>query len=221
VTALRLAHRGDWRVAPENTVAAMQAALAIKGCDGLEFDVRASADGVPILLHDEDLERVQGVRADASSLTADQLAEHGVPTLATVLAGVGRRPFLDVELKEWVPAAIRILDAARADDRGGLERAVLSSFEDDVLQEVGRVRPGWSRWLNSEELTSATVERALALGCSGISAEWHALSDLSAGEVARAGLELAAWTARRRATYRRLERLGVVAICVEAAALDA
>jgi glycerophosphoryl diester phosphodiesterase len=35
-----------------------------------------------------------------------------------------------------------------------------------------------------------------------------------------AGLEVAAWTVRRRATYRRLERLGVVAICAEAAALD-
>ena len=35
-----------------------------------------------------------------------------------------------------------------------------------------------------------------------------------------AELEVAAWTVRRRATYARLERLGVVAICVEAAALD-
>jgi glycerophosphoryl diester phosphodiesterase len=53
---LRLAHRGDWRNAPENSLAAMQAALAIPGCDGLEFDVRASSDGVPILLHDPSLD---------------------------------------------------------------------------------------------------------------------------------------------------------------------
>jgi glycerophosphoryl diester phosphodiesterase len=220
VTALRLAHRGDWRAAPENTIAAMQAALAIRGCDGLEFDVRASADGAPILLHDEDLERVQGVRAAASSLTAGQLEAHGVPTLSAVLAAVGQGPFLDVELKEWVPAVVGVLDAARGDESGGLERAVISSFEDDVLGDVGRLRPGWSRWLNAKELTPATIERARALGCSAISVEWHAITDGNIAEVARAGLELAAWTARRPATYRRLEGLGAIAICVEAAALD-
>jgi hypothetical protein len=39
---------------------------------------------------DEDLERVQGVRGPASSLTAGQLAQHGVPTLAALLVDVGR-----------------------------------------------------------------------------------------------------------------------------------
>ena len=56
---LRLAHRGDWRHAPENTIPALLAALQVPACGGLEFDVRLSADGVPVLLHDETLERVQ------------------------------------------------------------------------------------------------------------------------------------------------------------------
>ena len=57
---LRLAHRGDWRHAPENTIPALLAALKVPACGGLEFDVRLSADGVPVLLHDETLARVQG-----------------------------------------------------------------------------------------------------------------------------------------------------------------
>ena len=61
--ALRLAHRGDWRRAPENTIAAFLAALDVPGCDGLEFDVRAAADGVPVVIHDDTLARVQGSRA--------------------------------------------------------------------------------------------------------------------------------------------------------------
>ncbi len=40
------AHRGDHRLAAENTLAAFAAAVAIPGIDGLELDVRASADGV-------------------------------------------------------------------------------------------------------------------------------------------------------------------------------
>ena len=41
-----------------------------------------------------------------------------------------------------------------------------------------------------------------------------------ARSLARAGLDVAAWTVRRRTTYGRLQRLGVIAACVEAAALD-
>ena len=54
-TPLRLAHRGDWRAAPENSLQALVAATRIPGCDGVEFDVRLSRDGVPVLLHDETL----------------------------------------------------------------------------------------------------------------------------------------------------------------------
>ena len=46
---LRLAHRGDWRVAPENTLDAFLAAMRIPGCDGVELDVRLSRDGVPVV----------------------------------------------------------------------------------------------------------------------------------------------------------------------------
>src|ERR1041385_4895869 len=99
MTTLRLAHRGDWRAAPENSLAAMQAALRIPACDGLEFDLRCSVDGVPVLLHDASLERVQGILLACSILTAAQLAEHGIPTLGEVLKTVGCDPFLDVELK--------------------------------------------------------------------------------------------------------------------------
>jgi glycerophosphoryl diester phosphodiesterase len=59
---LRLAHRGDHRHEPENTIAAFVAALAVSGCDGLEVDVRLSRDGVPVVIHDESLARVQVAR---------------------------------------------------------------------------------------------------------------------------------------------------------------
>ncbi|MEA2619718.1 MAG: glycerophosphoryl diester phosphodiesterase, partial [Chloroflexota bacterium] len=107
VRTLRLAHRGDWRRAPENTLAAFQAALSIPACDGLEFDVRLSADGVPVIYHDATLERVHGRSEWVETLPASALGALGVPTLATVLATVGRRPFLDVELKvDAGPAAV-------------------------------------------------------------------------------------------------------------------
>ena len=216
--ALRLAHRGDWRRAPENTIAALLAALDVPGCDGLEFDVRAAKDGVPVVIHDETLERVQGVAARVASLTAEELAAHGVPTLEDVLAAVPRRAFLDVELKgDPGRGAVDVLTAGRGP---GLERAVVSSFMPATLERVGRLAPSWPRWLNTRDLEPATIESAVALECRGIAAQWRAIDPRSAGRVREAGLDLAAWTVRRRPTYARLERLGVIAICAEAAALD-
>ena len=70
--ALRLAHRGDWRRAPENTIAAFRAALAVPGCDGLEFDVRSARNGIPVVIHDETLDRVQRVPGRVATMTTDE-----------------------------------------------------------------------------------------------------------------------------------------------------
>jgi glycerophosphoryl diester phosphodiesterase len=218
VPTLRLAHRGDWRRAPENTIAAFLTALDVPGCDGLEFDVRAAAGGVPVVIHDETLDRVQGAARRVALLTPDELAVHGVPTLEEVLAAVPRRAFLDVELKgDPGRGAVDVLTAGRGP---GLERAVVSSFQPATLERVGRLAPSWPRWLNARDLEPATIQMAVALECRGIAAQWRAIDARSAARVREAGLDLAAWTVRRRPTYSRLERLGVVAICAEAAALD-
>ena len=216
--ALRLAHRGDWRAGPENSVAAMRAALANPGCDGLEFDVRGSREGVPVLLHDATLARVQGRPERPGELSVEALAALGVPTLAAVLEAAGERPFLDVELKgEPVPAVVHLLEAARGVD---LARAVVSSFEVSTVAWIAGLRPHWPRWLNAVDLRAATLAAATELGCSGVSADWRSIDIAGVARARDAGLDVAAWTVRRRATARRLEGLGVVALCVEAAALD-
>jgi glycerophosphoryl diester phosphodiesterase len=221
---LRLAHRGDWRTAPENSLEAMEAALRVPACDGLEFDVRASADGVPILIHDPSLRRVQGVDAVPSALTAAECAEHGISSLGAVLAAVGCDPFLDVELKEKVPGAIDVLELERGrvddDGRPELRNAVLSSFRAGVLEWLAEERPTWPRWLNSHVVTDATIEVATRLGCTAVSASRHAIDENAAARTRDAGLQLAAWTVRDLDTYHRLAGLGVIAICAEDAALD-
>ncbi len=216
--ALRLAHRGDWRRGPENSLAAMLAALAIANCDGLEFDVRSAADGTPVLLHDATLRRVQGRPERAADLSPAELGAAGIPTLREVLAAVPAGAFLDVELKgDPGLAPIDVLEAARG---GSVARTVVSSFEPATLAAVGRARPAWPRWLNAEDLSAATIERAVELGCVAVSADWRAIDERGVDRARSRGLDVAAWTVRRRRTAERLERLGVVALCVEGPALD-
>jgi glycerophosphoryl diester phosphodiesterase len=215
---LRLAHRGDWRRAPENTIAAIAAALAVPGCDGVEFDVRLSADGVPVLLHDETLARVQRRPERVDQVAARELEDLGVPTLADALAAIPHRARLDVELKDRHD---RVVVEVLASGRGpGLVNAVVSSFDPDTLERVAGLAPAWPRWLNTWELSTGTIRRAVELGCQAIAVDFHAIDRGSIGAARAKDLEIVAFTVRRRDTFGRLQRLGVIAACVEAAALD-
>ena len=215
---LRLAHRGDWRRAPENTLPALIAALKVPACDGLEIDVRLAADGVPVLLHDETLERVQGRPERVDEIRSRVLEDLGIPALAEVLAAVPHRAFLDVELKgRHDRAVVEVLAAGRGP---GLVKAVVSSFEPDTLERIAGLVPMWPRWLNARDLEPETVAVATELECRAISVEWHAIDRESLARARAADLKVAAWTVRRRPTAARLERLGIFAACVEAGALD-
>ncbi len=215
---LRLAHRGDHRHAPENSLAAFRAALDAPGCDGLEFDVRLSEDGIPVVVHDPTLARVRGRpdRVDRSS--AAQLGALGIPTLADVMALCPAEAFVDVELKhDTADATLDVLRAARGPE---LRATVLSSFDMVALETVRARAPAWTCWLNALELDQIALELATWLGCAGIAADWRTIDERSACLVHERGLDLAAWTVTRRPTFERLSRLGLAAICVEGAALD-
>jgi len=216
---LRLAHRGDHRREPENTIAAFGAALEVAGCDGLEVDVRLASDGVPVVIHDESLARVQGRPALVRSLTAEELAVERVPTLAAVLAVAGSTPFLDVELKVGGgPAVVEVLRTGRGPR---LAAAVVSSFEPGALVEIRELEPTWPCWLNARVLDDDALRQAVELGCSGVSIEWHAIDAEGVARARALGLDVAAWTVTDPADARRLEAAGVWAICADGDALEA
>jgi glycerophosphoryl diester phosphodiesterase len=199
-------------------VPAFLAALVVPGCDGLEFDVQAARGGVPVCYHDDTLTRLHGIDRPVSEMSVGELEALGVPTLADALAAIPRRAFIDVELKgDPGRAAFEALVAGRGPR---LERAVVSSFQPAALERIGGLAPSWPRWLNTHDASAATIDLARRLGCRGISVEWHAVDPAAMARARVADLEVAAWTVRRRPTVARLERIGVSAICVEAAALD-
>lgn len=125
-----LGHRGAPREAPENTLAALELALAI-GADGVEYDVRACASGELCVLHDETLERTTGEAAALAALTLPELdrvdagswfgAEFAGERLPLVDEALtlrrpqdGGRPLQMIELKEagLVPRLAELLEAS-------------------------------------------------------------------------------------------------------------
>lgn len=103
------AHRGDRATAPENTVAAFESAVA-SGSDFLEADVRLTADGHAVLIHDATVDRTTNGAGAVSDLTLDEIrALDAGSWYAPAFAGVQVplfEEFLDVLVVSDVPALV-------------------------------------------------------------------------------------------------------------------
>lgn len=99
---LIIAHRGAAGLASENTLKAMRAGVAA-GADMLEFDIRLTRDGVPVVLHDPTLWRTHKVRGTINKLTLAELQaktkHQPVPTLKQVLDEFFGNVELNIECK--------------------------------------------------------------------------------------------------------------------------
>ncbi len=91
---LLLGHRGARNYAPENTIPAFELALQ-HGCDGIEFDVRLTSDGRPVVCHD----RYFGSLEVCNNTFASLAAANALPTLEEVIARFHDRAFLYIEIK--------------------------------------------------------------------------------------------------------------------------
>src|SRR3990170_4488837 len=104
---LIVAHRGASSTHPENTLPAFEAAIGL-GARIVELDVRVSAEGVPVVMHDPTVDRTTDGSGAVHELTAAELARlnagtadapTAVPTLAEVLDLAGDRAAVALEIK--------------------------------------------------------------------------------------------------------------------------
>jgi len=133
------AHRGMFGGKEmENSVEAF--AKAVDNGYGIELDVQLSADGQAVVFHDANLLRLFGENVAVSSLTAEELSEYGIPTLAQALAVIDGKVPLIVELKgetndiSVAPIAAEILDEYVGD-------YCVESFNPFILKWFKNCRP--------------------------------------------------------------------------------
>lgn len=147
------AHRGASNACFENTMCAFTEAVKQKA-DGIELDIQLTADGVPVVVHDEDLYRIAGNRKRISSLHYSELSTirvgkrftrtffgHRIPTLREAVSFCEMNSMaLNVELKGTVaekPAYLRgIIDSVLL-----LDRVHISSFDAELLKSVKTIEP--------------------------------------------------------------------------------
>jgi len=221
-----VAHRGFSARAPENTSVALELGLDA-GADAVEFDLHATEDGVPVLLHDRTLNRTtdgtgpidawkagQLGRLDAGGWFAPEFRGEPIPTLEYVAHGVGQRAGrLFAEIKgyrrpEDLDEVVRVIAGAEL-----TERTVFISMRWDALDRV--------RSFDSSALIGYIVEKA-SRGPAAIeraTGDSRALLDFDArvllahpdqAEAAfEAGIPLGTWTVNTVEQAEQLRTLGV------------
>ena len=163
---LRIGHRGAAGHAPENTLAAIQKGIAL-GVDFVEIDVRRTADGVLVVLHDETVNRTTNGKGrvdrlclrDIEKLNAGN-GEH-IPTLEEVLKVAAGKTGLMLELKIR-GAAQQTVEAVR--EAGFRDPVIYASFLHDELKYVRTVDPEASLMVLFGGLFRASVARAIKYG---------------------------------------------------------
>ena len=234
-----IAHRGGGALAPENTLAGLRIAARMD-CRGVEFDVALTADGVPILMHDETLERTTNGTGFVAAKTAAEVAcldaggKHhrafaveparpagstlGVPTFQAALQTC-------TELGLWMNVEIKPTPGTEAVTGRAVASAVaahlaahpaaaivLSSFSVLSLQQAMQVATAIPRALLMETIP-ADWHRQLA--SAGASALHTAATGITAERIAplcNSGIPLACYTVNDRATANALFAAGVSAI---------
>lgn len=227
---LVVAHRGDPTSAPENTLPALARAVAL-GADMVEADVRLTADGVPVLLHDATLDRTTTGRGPVGELTSEQLvhvdaggrcgpafAGTPVPTLAAALrllreAGV---PML-LELKPPMDrvAVSRVLREVRL--AGMCELVLVQSFDRAVVAWARQAEPAVARGLLVTRVPRDLSQVAAGLGLVACNpAALPLLADRGGVErLRKLGLRVLPYTVNAPRAWEALHRRGVTGLITD------
>jgi glycerophosphoryl diester phosphodiesterase len=215
---LVISHAACGGHAPENTLAGVREALRF-GVDAIEIDVQASADGVPVLMHDLTVDRSTNGSGQVAKLSLEELRTldaggEPVPTLAEVLEITGGRALLVVEIKQ---PGIEELIAGVVRERQALGDVMVWSFFPQALEGMRKVEPripaallvspeSLPRWPHMRELAVRTGLQAVSVFFAGINEE-------IARDCRRSGLALYAWTVDSEQEMRRLIALGLDGVC--------
>ena len=223
-----IGHRGSSGMAPENTLAALHLA-GQQGVKWVEVDVTLSADGIPIIFHDETLDRTtngEGLvvkqviddlkQLDAGSWKHPQYKNERIPTLLEAiqvisLYGMG----LNLEIKpcegmedETVEATVAVLKANWPSNLPLL----LSSFNYFALAKAYEAWPEIQRAYNVSAIPSNWQERLELLDCSGLHIHHPFFDAAKVAVIKQAGYKVVAFTVNNETLAEQLFTQGLDAI---------
>ena len=215
---LVISHAACGGHAPENTLAGVRKALELQA-DAIEIDVQATADGVPVLMHDLTVDRTTNGGGEVAKTSLEQLrlldaGGEPVPTLADVLEVTRGRALLVIEIKQ---PGIENLIASVVRKSNVLTDVMVWSFFPQALDSTRAAEPRIPRaiLLAAESVSRwpEARERAVRLGLQGVSVFFKGIDEHLTRDCQRSGLAVYAWTVDRPPDISALSELGIDGIC--------
>lgn len=212
------AHRGASYGAPENTRASVALGIAEKA-DYVEIDVRLTADGVPVLMHDRALFRTTGVVNEIDKVTYAELGTYDVgcryaerytgetvPCLREILEVYGRKVKFNIELKDGESRELTGAVAALIKDFGLERRCVVTSASYAQLELVkklnGNIKTGYIISLVYGEIFGYEA-------ADFFSVKSDCITEQLVKSAHAKGKEIHAWTVNKAYEIKRMQELGV------------
>ena len=228
-------HRGAMGHAPENTMTSFEQALQL-GADMLEFDVRLSKDGVPVIVHDANLDRTSNrslfvadlnvkdlLELDAGSWFDLRFAGERIPRLSTLLkwshnkknkSGGPLSFFVELKVDKdesrremLIKSVLKELQEFKVHNR-----SVLISFDEPSLMMCNRISPTTSTGFLYSDLLYDALDRAKRLKVNHLLPRKDRVTGDLVIEAHQSGMAVMAWTADRLDEFRKLVIWGVDAI---------
>ncbi|GAB5389010.1 MAG: glycerophosphodiester phosphodiesterase family protein [Alphaproteobacteria bacterium] len=227
-----LGHRGSRMHAPENTLAGIRSAHE-QGCRGVELDVKITRDGVPVLLHDDSVDRTTTgtgnayaidardmVALDAGTPFSPDFAGEPVPYLRDAIALVlDLGLVLNLEIKpdagkavETTQAALDVLGKMWPDDR---PPPLISSFHAWSVGESMRLRPDWPRGLIMDERAPDWQKLVGELQLSSLHPAHAREDDAGFAEMMATGCKILTYTCNEADRAQHLLSLGVTSVITD------
>ena len=195
-----LAHRGDSAHAPENTLPAFSQAIQ-EGVDGIELDVKLTADGHVVVIHDSDVERTTDGKGRVAALTLDAVRKLDagswfdpkfsgtkIPLLDEAFETIGRDKLINIELKNYSTPfnglALKVCELIKRHNTG--RQIILSSFFEFYLNIAAIILPYVSRGLLAMRGTPGLWARSFGFMFGDFQALHPHVSSVSRQQVARA-----------------------------------
>ena len=230
-----IAHRGNSWLAPQNTIAAFDAARR-SGADAIELDIQLLADGNAAVIHDDTVDATTDGSGAVASFTAPELKKldagswfspafggEKVPLLADVLDYFRehQEPSILLEIKGiWQEEALRrALDSV--EEAGLAQRFIVQSFQAETIALARRIAPDLQREWLLESWREDAIDVAYSLDAKGINPDGRILLEHPdfVDEMHGAGLSVSVWTLNEPQQWAAARTIGVDAIITDRPAM--
>lgn len=224
-----IAHRGAGSDAPENTLASIRSAHE-QGAKWIEIDIKISYDGVPILFHDDTLDRTTDGQGSVASTTWQDIQKldagikfgpafkgqpvPSLPDAVKLILDLGMS--LVAELKPCAGRSkattmVTMIEIAKLWPETGI-MPVIASFDMESLEMAAQLEPHWPRCLLVDEWNEDWRQKVSQSGACALSIREDQLTAERIDEIIRLHIPLLAYTVNRPDRAKELLAMGVAAV---------